>query len=170
MKKVMSALVLASVLFYSSASFALTPAELRTKVSEAYEEVGFGELDKAMQICNEVIEVDPKYAAAYAVRSMVNYNLGEDGGALDDAIKAIELPSDGKFIDLAYYSLADISYHLLADYPEALGHITKAIELTQDTPYALYYDLRSEIHKALGSADLADQDKAKADALRVGAK
>ncbi len=179
MKKVISALVLAGFLFYSNVSFALTPAELRTMVTEADEAFRWADFEKAMELCNEIIKADPNYAAAYAVRAAVlfNSNPGNDDAwedvldnAQSDAIKATELPSDGYLIDLAYYWLARFSFEYLLTSEHALEFITEAIKLTQDDPFDKYYELRSEIYKSLGKTELSDQDKAKVDQLRAGVK
>lgn len=175
MKKLMSVLVVVGGLFCSSISFALTPAELRTMVTEAHEAYRWGELEKAMELCNELIKADPNYAAAYAVRAVVQYNLAQDidsaiDNAMNDVDKATSLPSDGYLIDVAYFWLAKLSLEYFEDPQASLEHITSAIELTRDDPFSDYFEFRSEIYKTLGNMELSAQDKAKADALRAVAK
>lgn len=166
MKKRVMALMMAVTMISSLPVFAATEEELKKYVLDAYEATISGDWDDAKDLCDQAIGADPGYASAYAVRSMIKYNLEDDPGASEDAQKAIELSPDGYLVDLAYHLLAILSFDLEADYPKALQYSNKAIDLARDAPLADYYDLRAEIYQALGNAELSEKDKARAAEIR----
>ena len=49
------------------------------------------ELDKALEVYNEAIEVQPNFAQAYHERGRVKLAKGDKQGSMDDMKKAIEL-------------------------------------------------------------------------------
>lgn len=71
-------------------------------------------LDKALMACSRVIEIDPKEAAAWQLRGLVNFKLGKIDDSIKDFDKYIELQPDKK----AGHWQRGISYYYAGRYDE----------------------------------------------------
>lgn len=64
------------------------------------------QLDKAIQLLDEAIDLQPDFAEAYKQRGAVRRMLHDEAGAIDDLKKALELnPEEGKNMDGEYSNL-----------------------------------------------------------------
>lgn len=168
MKKGMYGFVLIASLFLTSPLFAATEDELRVLMTDARGASEFGDFDNAMSFCDQAIEAKPDFAEAYALRAQAKAALNDMEGARTDAQKAVELAPDEQSIHPAYYVQAVLALDVDSKPDAALASITKAVDLTASKPVAEYYELRADIHKAMGNQSLADADMAKSDEILGG--
>jgi tetratricopeptide (TPR) repeat protein len=84
----------------------LNPAHILCRYNLAYINALFENYDIAMKHLNEVLDLAPDYADAYALRGKVNENLKRKQQAIDDYKKAIELDGNQK---IAIESLKKLS-------------------------------------------------------------
>ena len=63
-------------------------------------------IDKALELCNEAIELQPDFAPAYRLRSSIKLQLNDELGAADDLKKSQELqPEEGEKADGEFTSV-----------------------------------------------------------------
>jgi tetratricopeptide (TPR) repeat protein len=102
----------------------------------------------------KAIELDPKYAKAYANRAVVKSDKGDYEGGIADSTKAVELdPKSGD----GYRSRAKAK--LKNDFEGAIADSTKAIELNPN-------DATAYLFRAVAKAKKGDRDGAKADLIK----
>jgi tetratricopeptide (TPR) repeat protein len=173
MRKIVLMLVMLGSLVFNQNVFAAVEDDLRGMLTDARGAILMGDFENALSFCDKAIETKADFAEAYAVRSEAKVYMKDSDGAMADAKKAIELAPEDKSIHAAYYVRAIIALDFAAEPDKALEFVNKAIELTSLEPVGEYYELRSDIHKAMGHQDLADADLSKVDeifAAQEGAK
>jgi len=112
--------------------------------------------DRAITDFNKAIELNPKYAAAYADRGQAYRELGNYNQALADSNKAIELDQKNPFFHLYRGN----TYDGLGNYDQAIVDFNKAIEI--NPKYVGAYHSRGEVYLKLGNYNQAIVDFNKA--------
>ena len=115
-----------------------------------------GELKEALASFSRAIELNPRLAAAYANRGLVNRNLQRYSHAIEDHTRAIELEPGAS---LHYASRAN-AYSACGEYARAIMDHSKTIELAPNS--ASHYSDRATAYKDMKEYDLAIQDYDKA--------
>jgi len=122
-----------------------------------------GDLDTAIEHYDEAIEIDEDYAKAWNNRGVAY----EKKGDLDTALASYrEATNCEDKIASAHYNRARLEFYHESDNETALNEANEAINLDDDK--GPYYELRATIHDAMGSPELAEQDRAKATELGEG--
>jgi tetratricopeptide (TPR) repeat protein len=121
--------------------------------------------DQAIAAFTKAIELDPKYADAYARRGVAYNWKKENDAAIADFTKAIELTP--KRVEL-YLNRGSIYFVEQKKYELAIADFTKAIEL--DPKNDFFYRMRARIYDAAGLKDLADADWQKVQELKDKSK
>lgn len=165
MRKIVLILVMLGGLVFNQNVFAAVEDDLRGMLTDARGAILMGDFENAVSFCDKAIETKADFAEGYAVRSEAKVYLKDVQAAQADADKAIELAPEGKSTHIAYFVKAIIALDFDAQAEQALGFVNKAIELTAIEPLEEYYELRADIHKAMGNQELADADIAKVDEL-----
>ncbi len=104
-----------------------TEAEQRYNDGEAAQEDG--QLDDAVTLYTEAIELDPKLVEAYGNRSLAYLNLGRLEEALDDTTKVIELEPTDVSVLASAYAVRALARAGLGRFEEADADLAKACEL-----------------------------------------
>lgn len=105
-------------------------------VGLGYAYLQLGMWKEAIEICNEVIKLNPKKAEFYGIiRGMAYCILGNYQEALKDFDKAIELDTENG----EAYAYRGIVYARLGDRQKAVDDLNKALELKQNI--GVYYDV-----------------------------
>jgi tetratricopeptide (TPR) repeat protein len=111
-----------------------------------------GDYDKAIQVYNEGIRIDPTYAALYALRGNAWSDKGEYDKAIQDYDEAIRI--DRKCATFHYNR--GVAWSAEGDYDAAIGDFTEAISL--EPTFALAYNGRGLAWSNKGDYDKAIQD------------
>ncbi len=119
-----------------------------------------GDLDGAIADYDKAIEIDEDYAKAWNNRGVAYMTKGDKDTALASFREATDCEDK---IPSAHFNRARLEFEHAKDNQTALHHADEAIKLDDDK--GPYYALRAQIHDAMGSADLAAADRAKAEEL-----
>src|SRR5471030_572378 len=111
-----------------------------------------GEHDRAMQDCDQAIQLDPGYGQAYLFRGHANFNKGDYDSAIEDYDQAIALGSDAA----ASFVERGAAYHRKGDEAHAIADLDQAITLDPNDPTAFY--IRGAAYQAQSDNDHAIQD------------
>jgi len=115
-----------------------------------------GNYMQALLYLNQAIAANPRSGAAYTLRGLTNFSLGDrNQEVVLDVTQAIRFLGDSA--DLR--TLRGTASFMLGQYPEAIGDLTLAIELNPDGRQA--YEYRAKAYEATGRMDLAQADRAK---------
>jgi tetratricopeptide (TPR) repeat protein len=99
-----------------------------------YEKIDDGSVEEALALINQVIEMDPNLASAFAERGFLYYSyLDDPDAALSDLARAIELDPE---LDWAYHQRAKL-YVDLEDMDAAMADLEQAISINPNE--AEYY-------------------------------
>lgn len=104
--------------------------ELENLLSAAIENNLDGNYQRAIEICNEILEIDPDFASAYISRGSANAHLGNNEIAINDYLTATELDPT---LFKAWYNLGCL-YTYSSNYNEAIEYLSKAVELEPTKP------------------------------------
>ena len=115
-----------------------------------------GDLDSAMEVCEESIRTYPEYPDFFMNRGLIFQKMARFQDSLEAHDRAISL--DSNFIEA--YSARGIALHSLARLDEAFNSHTKAIQL--DKTFADAYSNRGNVLKDLGRFEKALEDYNKA--------
>ncbi len=108
-----------------------------------------GQIQQAIEHCQEAIRIKPAYANSFNCRGSVYYRIGQYEKALQDCRQAIRVQPD--YAESYYY--AGLTYHQLKKYRLALKSLEKALSLTSD---------RADFHVAKGNSHFAIKEYQKA--------
>jgi tetratricopeptide (TPR) repeat protein len=111
-----------------------------------------GDYEKAIEICNKVIKLNPRDANSYNVLGIAKSSLGDFNGAITSFTKAISLSPRNKMIYLNYVSLL----HKLGSFGTAIYYLTKAIEINPHD--ASDYFLRGHCYFNIGNTKKSIED------------
>jgi Mlc titration factor MtfA (ptsG expression regulator)/Tfp pilus assembly protein PilF len=121
-----------------------------------------GDTDGALADLTRAIRLDPRDDMAFYERGLVRHGRGEYGHAVRDFGRAIR-----RYAGWAgYYCARARSWKELGEYGRAIADCTEAIRLYPK--YAEAYRTRALVHAAVGAADEARLDQARADDLDAG--
>jgi Tfp pilus assembly protein PilF len=118
------------------------------------------QFDKALEIFNQVLSLDPNHVKALEARAVIYMQKGELELAQKDLEKAIEIDPENARL---YYRLGQI-YYRKKDLDTALELFTKAIDL--EPTYPAPYMARSQILREKGMEEAADMELDKAVAVQ----
>ena len=127
------------------------------KEQEARELSKQGNLQEAIKLYSEAIQIKPDFAQSYSNRGFAYLRLGNNQQAIADCTKAIEL--DPTFVKNAYINRGR-AYSALGKKQEAIADYNKAIELNPKSAYA--YLNRGRVYSDLGNHRQAIADYSKA--------
>ncbi len=125
-------------------------SEARRLFEKAAKRASSGEFQKAKDIYNRVLELDPAMADARRELAMTLFELGDMPGAKDELVDALRLNPDDAW---SYVVLANIYVKHDRDLATAARFLTRALELKPGDPYALN-------SLATVSQELGDSEKA----------
>ena len=118
------------------------------------------QFDKALEIFNKVLEIEPGFVKALEARAVIYMQKGELELAEKDITKALEFEPENARL---YYRLGQI-YYRKKDLDKALELFTKAIDL--EPTYPAPYMARSQILREKGMEEAADMELDKAVAVQ----
>lgn len=118
------------------------------------------QFDKALEIFNKVLELNPNYIKALEARAVIYMQKGETELAEKDLEKAISLEPENARL---YFRLGQV-YYRKKDLDKALELFSKAIDLEPAYPAA--YMARSQILREKGLEEAADLELDKAVAVQ----
>ncbi|NPA40452.1 MAG: tetratricopeptide repeat protein [Thermodesulfobacteria bacterium] len=118
------------------------------------------QFDKALEIFNKVLEIEPKFVKALEARAVIYMQKGELELAEKDITTALEVEPENARL---YYRLGQI-YYRKKDLDKALELFTKAIDL--EPTYPAPYMARSQILREKGMEEAADMELDKAVAVQ----
>ena len=123
-----------------------------------------GEYEKAIEMLNKVIRLDPQCAAAYSSRGFARLHLGHNQQAIQDYDEAIRLAPEAG--DL-YYSLYDrgLVYSDLGQHPRGIQDLSEAMRLHPGQGWL--HDGRATIYDRMGDQEKAIADRHRACQLNV---
>ncbi|MCL2301467.1 MAG: tetratricopeptide repeat protein [Firmicutes bacterium] len=116
-----------------------------------------GDYQSALANLDMALAKDPESGMAYAYRGMTKFALLDYQAAVQDftqAIRRVDTPNP------QLISTRGIAYYMLGHYPEAIGDLSRAIELDPANKNA--YTYRAMAYESTGRLDLAAADRAKA--------
>jgi tetratricopeptide (TPR) repeat protein len=126
-----------------------TAADHWNRGRERYER---GDIDGSLADFNKAIELDPRFAAAYAARAAARRRKGDLDAALADCLRVVELgPEDPVAYNICGNVRAD-----RGEFDEAVALFTKSVELAPDS--ATDYYNRGRAYKSLGEYRQAVED------------
>ena len=127
----------------------------KAKVNEAEGHVPREDNQRAIELLNEAIQLDPDNALAYFNRGNIYANLGQYQRAIEDLDRAIQLEPDNAL----YYLDRGLAYADLGQDQQAIQDYNEAIRLE---PTALHYNIRAFVYSRLGEHQRAIEDFDKA--------
>jgi tetratricopeptide (TPR) repeat protein len=107
------------------------------------------DLDKAQSDCQQAVQIDPHFGAAWANLAAVSFSKGDLDAALNESNQAIEEKPD---VFAAYVTRAAASYRR-GDYNQAEQDLDRAIKMRPDSPNA--HDLRGLVYTDRGNFEAA---------------
>jgi len=119
-------------------------SEIEKLSSMAQSFLDTGQLGKAMELYNQVCELEPDNAGAWLMQGAINAERGEVGKGIDCVLKAIKI--DSKYPE-AHLTLAHI-YKSQKNFDEALITANKAVAI--DADYAEAWVFLSSVYKSQG--------------------
>jgi tetratricopeptide (TPR) repeat protein len=125
-------------------------SEARRLFEKAGKRASSGEFQKAKDIYNRVVELDPAMADARRDLAMTLFELGDMPGAKDELIDALRLKPDDAW---SYVVLANIYVKHDRNLLTAARFLTRALELKPGDPYAL--NSLAAISQELGDSEKA---------------
>jgi tetratricopeptide (TPR) repeat protein len=141
----------------SSSPQLIAARDAETVYRSAMEKYNANDLQGALVEFDELIRLQPDFAAAYVNRGNIKDDLGNPQGALEDYTKALSL--DDK--DHSTYFNRGITYSRLEKYKEAITDFQKSISLKADYApahrglgVAKYYGSTDKAVKRSGIADI----------------
>jgi tetratricopeptide (TPR) repeat protein len=152
-------------------AISISPGEAKPYLARGIMEAGRRDFSAAIEDANKAIQLEPKNAMAYALRGMTQFTNGNTDRAVADLDKAIRMQPSlltqfrADFAE-AYYTRgkARIAKGDLKDLDGGIADLTQAIELNPS--YRQAYQARAEARKAKGDIQGANEDLARAAALR----
>jgi tetratricopeptide (TPR) repeat protein len=121
-------------------------------LNRAIESLGARSFDDALRSFDRVIALEPRWPEAFYNRGLTYYCKGDDGRAIQDFIKALDL---GFETSLLFRNRAN-AYSSNKQFPEALADYERAIALEPGSPIA--YLNRGSLHVEMAHKDLAAAD------------
>ncbi len=151
LKPFINAIIIPVILLAILISPLLSWAEMPTEtLKKGIELANNGKYKKALDLYNEVIDVDPNIAHAYAYRSLTLIQLGRFDGAIQDSKKAMEL-SQERGVKLLSLSNLGTAYLKVAEYELAVSAFEELLTLDKNDP--IPYFLLGESFKGIGGEE-----------------
>lgn len=127
-------------------------ADYYRHLAEAVRLRSMGQLEAALEECNEAIRLQPNDALPYNNRGVILHNMGRYPDALEDYTRAIQLQPDYAIA----YANHSTTLHEIGLYEEALEDDNRAIKLQPDNPD--FYEHRVIILDEMGRYEEALED------------
>jgi tetratricopeptide (TPR) repeat protein len=133
---------------------------LNMLLNQAYQANQAAHGKRSIELCNEVLRIDPNCARAYAIRGWSFVELEEPEHAIADLKRALQL----KFIDGNVYGQLAIAQMTLDQRKESIENFTSAFNLGHSTIWledrAKVHILQKEFHEAVADAERAMKNSA----------
>jgi tetratricopeptide (TPR) repeat protein len=136
-------------------------SEIERQLNEASSAAKKDDYDKALAICNAVLQAHPLFPEALRTRSEIYTRMGDLERAIADLTEVIKTagePSDFFFRGWRYLDNGDTDC--------AIGDFSKALELGEDQNFH-YHDQSARFFRALACVRAKRYDEALADCLHV---
>ena len=124
-------------------------SSLRSRVYNARDDRKY---QKAAELADQLVELDPEDPKNYLIRGNAKYNLGQYQASIKDNTRAIELNPEYS----GAYNNRGNAKKALGEIKEAITDYNDAIEL--DPEFALFYNNRGEARLAIGERKKAQRD------------